>query len=83
MDKKDIKVRVIKGNWRTNEILYLSEPLTVEEAFQRERELVPSLAPRGSGDSILIKFCEDRGEVFDYMTNHGGWMIYTHREKTF
>jgi len=82
MDKNEIKVRVVKGNWITNEILYLSGPLTVEEAFTRERELVPSLAPRGSRDSILVKLCEDQGEDFDYMTNHGGWMIYTHREKT-
>ena len=82
MDKDVIKVRVIKGNWKTNETIYLSEPLTVEEAILRERELVPSLSPRGSGHSILAKFCEDRGEDFDYMTNSGGWMIYTHREKT-
>jgi len=80
MEKKDIKVRVIKGDWRTKEILYLSELLTVEEAILRERELVPSLPPRGSGYSILVKFCEDRGEDFDYITNSGGWMIYTHRE---
>ena len=80
MEKKDIKVRVIKGDWRTKKILYLSELLTVEEAILRERELVPSLPTRGSGYSILVKFCEDRGEDFDYMTNSGGWMIYTHRE---
>lgn len=59
MDKENIKVRVIKGNWRTNEILYLSEPLTVEEAFQKERELVSSLAPRGRKRGVfnLYELC--------------------------
>ena len=56
MDKDVIKVRVIKGNWKTNETIYLSEPLTVEEDLQRIREIINLLASRGGGDSLLVKF---------------------------
>ncbi len=77
--KKEPLVRVVKGNWKTNETLFKSEPMTVSEAMALEKKMVPSLSPRGSGDSILIKFVEDKGLNFDYMSC-GGWCIFTHRE---
>ena len=80
MEKEEVYVRVVKGNWRTNETLFLSEPVTVAKALEMGKEMVPHLAPRGSGDSILVKFVEDRGPTFDYMSC-GGWMIFTHCER--
>jgi len=82
MEKEEVLVRVIKGNWRTNETLFKSDPVTVERALEMEKEMVPYLAPRGSGESVLVKFVEDRGEDYDYMSC-GGWMIFTHRELFF
>ncbi|MBR6226482.1 MAG: hypothetical protein IKQ78_04680 [Bacilli bacterium] len=79
MEKEEILVRVVKGDWRTNETLFLSEPVTVARALEMEKEMVPLLPPRGSGDSVLVKFVEDRGPDYDYMSC-GGWMIFTHRE---
>lgn len=81
MENNDIKVRVIKGNWRTGEVYYLSEPMTVAEALEKEKELVATLAPRGSGETKLVKFYEDKGPNFDYMSV-GGWFIYCYKERT-
>lgn len=77
--REEIKVRVIKGNWGTKEVLYKSEPMTVEEALAKIKEMVPGLPERGE-NTLLVKFHEDKGEDFDYMAV-GGWMIFTHREE--
>ena len=74
-----IYMRVVKGDWRTEEVLYLSEPMPMDAAMELEKTIVPTLSPRGSGDSILVKLCEDRGDEYEYM-KHGGWLIFTHRE---
>ncbi len=73
-------VRVIKGNWRTKETLFKSEPVPISKALDMEKDMVPTLSLRGSGDTILIKFVEDKGPNFDYMSC-GGWFIFTHRER--
>lgn len=78
-EKKEPLVRVIKGNWGTKETLYKSEPMTVEEALAKIKEMVPSLPERGE-NTLLVKFHEDEGENFDYMAV-GGWMIFTHKEE--
>ena len=80
MEKEEVLVRVVKGDWRTNETIFLSEPVTVAQALEMEKEMVPLLSPRGSGDSILVKFVDDRGPDYDYMSC-GGWMIFTHSER--
>lgn len=80
MENKDYKWRVIKGNWRTNEVLFMSDVYSdFGEALIAEKPLVKSLSPRGSGDCVLVKVVEDRGPDYPYM-DCGGWMIFTHRE---
>ena len=74
-----IYMRVVKGDWRTEEALYVSDPMPMDAAMELEKTIVPTLSPRGSGDSILVKLCEDRGDEYEYM-KHGGWLIFTHRE---
>lgn len=78
-EKQEPTVRVVKGNWETKETIFLSGPMTVEQALAKIKELVPSLPVRGEG-RLLVKFHEDEGENFDYM-KVGGWMIFTHREE--
>ena len=79
MDINDIKFRVIKGNWRTKEILFMSEPLHFGDAMILEKPMVPELPVRGSGEGLLVKISEDKGPDFPYM-ECGGWMIFTHQE---
>lgn len=79
MDVNDIKFRVIKGNWRTSEVLFVSEPMDFGEAMLFEKPMVPELPPRGSGQCLLVKIHEDKGPDYPYM-ECGGWMIFTHRE---
>ena len=79
MENKDYLFRVIKGNWRTNEVLFVSEPMDFGEAMLLEKPMVPELPPRGSGECLLVKISQDRGPDYPYM-DCGGWMIFTHRE---
>lgn len=83
MEKEEKKecplVRVVKGNWKTKETLFLSKPMTIENAMVLIKELAPSLPPRGE-DTLLVKFVEDQGQSFDYMSC-GGWLIFTHCER--
>ena len=81
MSNKNEKImfRVIKGDWRSKEVLYVSEPMSFGDCMEKEKELVPGLAPSGSKESVLVKIYGDHGEDFDYMC-HGGWMIFTHKE---
>ena len=83
MEKEEKKecplVRVVKGNWKTKETQSLSEPMSVENAMVLIKKLVPSLSLRGE-NTLLVKFVEDQGQSFDYMSC-GGWLIFTHRER--
>lgn len=74
-----IYMRVVKGGWRTEEALYVSDPMPMDAAMELEKTIVSTLLPRGSGDSVLVKLCEDMGPDYPYMA-HGGWLIFTHRE---
>ena len=81
MSLENIKWRVIKGNWRTREILFMSDVYQeFGDALIAEKPLVNELSPRGSGESILVKVVEDRGPDYPYM-DCGGWFIFTHREQ--
>lgn len=77
---KPLFVRVVKGDWRSEKTLFLSEPVTIKEAMLMIKEIVPQLPARGEG-SELVKFVEDQGKDFDYMKNCGGWLIYTSRQQ--
>ena len=83
MEKEEKKecplVRVVKGNWKTKETLFLSEPMSVENAVVLIKKLVPSLPLRGE-NTLLVKFVEDQGPDFDYMSL-GGWCIFCCRER--
>ena len=83
MEKEEKKecplVRVVKGNWKTKETLFLSEPMSVENAMVLIKKLVPSLPPRGV-DTLLVKFVEDQGQSFDYMSC-GGWLTFCCKER--
>ena len=78
MNKGKILVRVVRGDWKSKKTLFLSEPITIEEAMQLIKKIVADLPPRGKGTE-LVKFVEDKGIDFDYMSC-GGWLIFTHYE---
>ena len=78
--QQTILVRVVKGNWKTEETLFLSKPMTIKEAMALIKKMVPLLPARGE-DTLLVKFVEDQGKSFDYMKNCGGWLIFTHSER--
>ena len=76
---KELLVRVIKGDWQSQKVLYMSNPMTIMNAMAKIKELVPTLPARGEG-TLLVKFVEDQGLDFDYMSL-GGWLIFTHRQE--
>ena len=76
---KELLVRVIKGDWQSQKVLYISNPMTIKDAMAKIKELVPTLPARGEG-TLLVKFVEDQGPNFDYLSV-GGWLIFTHDEK--
>lgn len=78
LEDKEVLVRVVKGDWKSLKTLFLSEPMTIQNAMVLIKELAQSLPLRGEGTE-LIKFVEDKGTDFDYMSC-GGWLIFTHKE---
>ena len=76
---EELLVRVIKGDWHSQKVLYMSNPMTIKDAMAMIKELVPTLPARGEG-TLLVKFVEDQGPDFEYMSV-GGWLIFTHNEK--
>lgn len=77
-NKETILVRVVKGNYKNKKTLFLSEPMTISDAMDLIKEIVPTLPSRGEG-TLLVKFVEDKGIDFDYMSC-GGWLIFSHSE---
>lgn len=71
-------VRVVKGDWMSQKTLFLSEPMNIKSAMSLIKDMVPTLPLRGEG-TMLVKFVEDKGTDFDYMSC-GGWLIFTHYE---
>ena len=78
LEDKEVLVRVVKGDWKSLKTLFLSEPMTIQNAMVLIKKLVQSLPLRGEGTE-LVKFVEDKGTDFDYMSC-GGWLIFTHKE---
>ena len=76
---EELLVRVIKGDWRSQKVLYMSNPMTIKDAMAKIKELVPALPTRGEG-TLLVKFVEDHGPDFKYMSV-GGWLIFTSRQQ--
>ena len=72
-------VKVIKGDWQSQKVLYMSNPMTIMDAMAKIKELVPTLPVRGEG-TLLVKFVEDQGPNFDYMSTEG-WCILCYSEK--
>ena len=66
-------VRVVKGDWKSKKTIFLSEPMTIKQAMNLIKELVKGLPLRGDGTE-LVKFVEDKGDSFDYMSC-GGWLF--------
>lgn len=74
-----MKFRVIKENWKIKKVLFLSEPMELEECLKLEKQMLPKMPNRGE-DTILLKIHSDKGNSFDYASN-GGIFIFTHREE--
>ena len=52
-NKETILVRVVKGNYKSKETLFLSEPMTISNAMNLIKEIVPTLPPRGEGTLLV------------------------------